>query len=198
MMNEQEKLSYCIGLNIATNLKSQGLDKLDGNMLSQAINDVLSGAQLKMSIEEAGAFLNDHFGKLEAKKHEGVIKEGQEFLANNSKKEGVVTLESGLQYEIIKAGEGAKPSLTSTVTTHYHGTKIDGSVFDSSVERGSPASFPVNGVIAGWTEALQLMPLGSKWRLFVPSNLAYGDRGAGGQIGPHTTLIFEVELLEIA
>jgi FKBP-type peptidyl-prolyl cis-trans isomerase FklB len=118
-------------------------------------------------------------------------------LAENSKKENVVTLESGLQYEVIKTGEGAKPTLNDQVTTHYHGTLIDGTVFDSSVERGEPASFPVSGVIKGWTEALQLMNVGSKWRLFVPYDLAYGERGAGPKIGPFTTLIFEVELISI-
>ena len=197
MKNEIEKLSYSLGLNIAANLQQQGLEEIDAQLIGQAINDVFSGAKLKMSPEEAGIALNNHFTKLEAKKHEGVIKAGEDFLALNSKKEGITTLESGLQYQILKEGEGDKPLINSTVTTHYHGTTIDGNVFDSSVQRGTPASFPVNGVIAGWTEALQLMPLGSKWRLFVPSNLAYGARGAGDKIGPHTTLIFDVELLEI-
>ena len=197
MKNEIEKLSYSLGLNIAASLKQQGLEEIDAQMLGQAIGDVFSGAKLKVEPEEAGAILNEHFGKLEAKKHEGAIKAGVDFLAANGKKEGITTLESGLQYQILNEGKGDKPSLTSTVTTHYHGTTIDGNVFDSSVQRGTPASFPVNGVIAGWTEALQLMAVGSKWRLFVPSNLAYGERGAGPKIGPHATLIFDVELLEI-
>ncbi len=196
-MNELEKLSYSLGINIARSLQNQGVDALDAQVFSQAVEDAFSGAELKMSENEAGAFINQHFSKLQAKKHEGAIKAGQEFLAANSKKEGVVTLGSGLQYEIIKEGSGIRPNINSTVTTHYHGTTIDGKVFDSSVQRGTPASFPVNGVIAGWTEALQLMPLGSKWKLFVPSDLAYGERGAGQDIGPHTTLIFEVELLAI-
>jgi FKBP-type peptidyl-prolyl cis-trans isomerase FklB len=122
---------------------------------------------------------------------------GQKFLDENKKKPGVVTLPSGLQYIVIKEGTGAKPVLTDKVTTHYHGTLIDGTVFDSSVERGEPASFPVNGVIKGWTEALQMMPVGSKWKLFVPPALGYGERGAGGVIGPNATLIFEVELISI-
>lgn len=197
MKNEIEKLSYGLGLNIAANLKQQGLEEVDGQFIGQAIGDVFNGAQLKMSPEEAGAILNDYFSKLEAKKHEGVIKAGENFLASNRKKEGIITLESGLQYQILKEGKGDKPLSNSTVTTHYHGTTIDGNVFDSSVQRGQPASFPVDGVIAGWTEALQLMTLGSKWRLFVPPHLAYGARGAGPKIGPYTTLIFEVELLEI-
>lgn len=198
MNNDLEKLSYSLGLNIASSLKSQGLNEIDGKMLGQAINDKFSNGELKISEQEAGVLLNDYFSKLQAKQHEGAINEGQEFLKANGAKDGVVTLDSGLQYEVMKEGEGAKPTINSTVTTHYHGTTINGEVFDSSVERGTPASFPVNGVIAGWTEALQLMPLGSKWRLFVPSELAYGARGAGPKIGPHTTLIFEVELLEIA
>ena len=197
MNNELEKLSYSLGVNIAQSLQGQGLQEVDGAILGQALNDVFSNTNLKMSQEEAGQFLNAHFTKLQAKQHEGAIKAGQEFLAANSKKDGVVTLESGLQYMILTEGQGEKPTAASTVTTHYHGTTIDGEVFDSSVQRGTPASFPVNGVIAGWTEALQLMPIGSKWRLFVPSNLAYGDRGAGPKIGPHATLIFDVELLEI-
>lgn len=196
-MNELEKVSYSLGINIGTNLQSQGLEKLDSKMLAQALEDVMNGGELKMDINEAGALLNEYFGKLAAKKHEGAIKEGIEFLQANGKKDDVTTLASGLQYKVITEGSGDKPTISSTVTTHYHGTTIDGNVFDSSVERGTPASFPVNGVIAGWTEALQLMGIGSKWRLFVPSHLAYGENGAGPQIGPHATLIFDVELLEI-
>ena len=123
--------------------------------------------------------------------------EGANFLAKNAKKEGVISLESGLQYEILKQGSGAKPTINDNVTTHYHGTLIDGTIFDSSVDRGQPATFPVSGVIKGWTEALQLMSVGSKWRLYVPYDLAYGERGAGANIGPFTTLIFEVELISI-
>ncbi len=197
MNNELEKLSYSLGINIAMSLQSQGVENVDTTVFGQAIKDVFTGADLKIGPHEAGNFLNQHFSSLQAKKHEGAIKEGQAFLEANKAKEGVITLESGLQYQVIKEGNGEKPSLTSTVTTHYHGTTIDGKVFDSSVDRGTPASFPVNGVIAGWTEALQLMSVGSKWKLFVPSDLAYGERGAGPQIGPHTTLIFEVELLEV-
>jgi len=197
MKTELEKLSYSLGLNIAHSLKSQGLTEINGAKVGEALNDVFQGADLKISQADAGAFLNQYFGALQAKQHEGAIKAGKDFLDANGKKDGVVTLPSGLQYQILTEGNEEKPTLTSTVTTHYHGTTIDGEVFDSSVERGTPASFPVNGVIAGWTEALQLMGIGSKWRLFVPSNLAYGDRGAGPKIGPHATLIFDVELLEI-
>ena len=197
MENGIQKLSYSLGINIAKSLQSQGLTEIDPQWIGHAIKDVLSGGGLQVNEQEAGVYLNEYFTNLQAKQHEGAINAGQEFLAANSQKEGVVTLESGLQYEIITAAEGAKPTISSTVTTHYHGTTIDGEVFDSSVQRGTPASFPVNGVIAGWTEALQLMAVGSKWRLFVPSNLAYGERGAGAKIGPFSTLIFEVELLEI-
>jgi len=197
MNTELEKLSYSLGLNIAGSLQKQGFAELDGKMLGQAINDALGGGELKIAPEEAGAILNEHFGKIQAKQHESTIKAGDEFLAANKKRSGVISLASGLQYEVLTEGKGDKPKLESMVTTHYHGTTIDGAVFDSSVERGTPASFPVNGVIAGWTEALQLMALGSKWRLFVPSNLAYGSQGAGPKIGPYTTLIFDVELLEI-
>ena len=135
--------------------------------------------------------------ELQAKKHAGAKADGEAFLKANKEKEGVVTLPSGLQYQVLTEGSGEKPTLSSNVTTHYHGTTIDGNVFDSSVQRGQPASFPVSGVIKGWTEALQLMPVGSKWRLFIPSELAYGERGAGDAIGPHSTLIFDVELLGI-
>jgi FKBP-type peptidyl-prolyl cis-trans isomerase FklB len=192
-----EKASYGIGVNIAQNMKSQGLDSLDVNLIAQAMKTVFTSGELLLTAEESNQIIQDYMMGMQAKKAEGAIKAGQEFLDANGKKEGVVTTASGLQYEIMKEGNGPKPTLESKVTTHYHGTLIDGTVFDSSVERGQPATFPVSGVIAGWTEALQLMPVGSKWKLFVPSNLAYGERGAGGQIGPHSTLIFEVELLSI-
>jgi len=197
MTEEIEKVSYSLGINIAQNLKSQGFTDVQMNHLTDGLVASFSGAELKMSENEAGEILNAYFQKAQAKNNEGAIKEGLAFLEKNKSKEGVITLSSGLQYEIIKEGSGDKPTLTSTVTTHYHGTTIDGNVFDSSVQRGQPASFPVNGVITGWTEALQLMAVGSKWRLFVPSDLAYGERGAGQDIGPHATLIFEVELLSI-
>ncbi len=175
MNSELEKLSYSLGVNIGNSLKGQGFEELDSTVFAEAINDVFTGSDLKMSDQEAGTFINQHFSKIQAKKHAGAITAGKEFLAANSEKDGVTTLASGLQYEVITEGSGEKPTISSTVTTHYHGTTIDGTVFDSSVQRGTPASFPVNGVIAGWTEALQLMPVGSKWRLFVPSDLAYGE-----------------------
>lgn len=202
--NENEKLSYAIGLNICDNLKQQGmLDSLDPQAFAKSISDAIAGTT-EMTSQEAGMFLQSYFEKLQAaqekenqSKFQANIEIGKKFLAENGKKPGVVTLPSGLQYEIMKAGTGAKPTAMSTVETHYHGTLIDGTVFDSSVDRGQPATFGVGQVISGWTEALQLMPVGSKWKLYLPYNLAYGDRGAGGAIQPYSTLIFEVELLAI-
>jgi FKBP-type peptidyl-prolyl cis-trans isomerase FklB len=195
--NEIDSVSYSLGVNIGENIKTQFPD-IDLKNFEAAIKDVLDDNK-KPSISGADAqkTIQEYFTKQQAKASESVVEEGKKFLAENSKKENVVTLESGLQYEVIKTGEGTKPTLNDQVTTHYHGTLIDGTVFDSSVERGEPASFPVSGVIKGWTEALQLMNVGSKWRLFVPYDLAYGERGAGPKIGPFTTLIFEVELISI-
>ena len=195
--NEIDSVSYSLGVNIGENIKTQFPD-IDLKNFEAAIKDVLDDNK-KPSISGADAqkTIQEYFTKQKAKASESVVEEGKKFLAENSKKENVVTLESGLQYEVIKTGEGTKPTLNDQVTTHYHGTLIDGTVFDSSVERGEPASFPVSGVIKGWTEALQLMNVGSKWRLFVPYDLAYGERGAGPKIGPFTTLIFEVELISI-
>ena len=195
--DEKEKLSYCLGANIGMSLQSQGLTELDTKIFAEAINDVVSNSELKINSEEINSYLQEYFGKLQAEQQKVAVAEGEKFLKNNSSQDGVVTLDSGLQYKVLKEGSGEKPKATDTVTTHYHGTLISGEVFDSSVERSEPASFPVNGVIPGWVEALQLMPVGSKWKLFVPSHLAYGERGAGPKIGPNTTLIFEVELLSI-
>ena len=162
------------------------------------INDVLDKkSEPKISDAEAQKILQEYFTKQQEMKTKMAKEEGANFLAENAKKEGVISLESGLQYEILKQGSGAKPTINDNVTTHYHGTLIDGTIFDSSVDRGQPATFPVSGVIKGWTEALQLMSVGSKWRLYVPYDLAYGERGAGANIGPFTTLIFEVELISI-
>ena len=195
--NEIDSVSYSLGVNIGENNKTQ-FPNIDLKNFEAAIKDVLEdGKEPAISGPDAQKTIQEYFKKQQAKASESVIEEGKEFLDENGKKENVITLESGLQYEVIKSGEGAKPTLNDQVTTHYHGTLIDGTVFDSSVERGEPASFPVNGVIKGWTEALQLMSVGSKWRLFVPYDLAYGERGAGPQIGPFTTLIFEVELISI-
>lgn len=197
LTNEIDSVSYSLGVNIGENLKTQFPD-INLKNFELAIKDVLDNQKVpKISGADAQKVIQNYFQKQQAKASESVIEEGKKFLTENSKKDGVITLESGLQYEIIKSGEGAKPTINDQVTTHYHGTLLDGTVFDSSVERGQPATFPVSGVIKGWTEALQLMTVGSKWKLFVPYDLAYGERGAGPKIGPYTTLIFEVELISI-
>jgi FKBP-type peptidyl-prolyl cis-trans isomerase FklB len=204
LSTEVDSVAYGIGMNIARNLKSQGLEALNVNLLIKGLQDVLKSDKTMMDDMQANAVLGKYFERMqaskqaeEAKKFEPNKLAGEKFLEDNKKKTGVVTLPSGLQYEIMKAGEGAKPVATDKVKTHYHGTLIDGTVFDSSVRRGQPAEFPVGGVIQGWVEALQLMPVGSKWKLFVPYNLAYGERAAGPEIKPYSTLVFEVELLEI-
>ncbi len=194
---EVDSVSYGIGVSIANNLKKDGLDQIDVDLLAQGLRDVFESKDLKISSEQSMSVIQNYVTKAQKLKQEASSEVGKKFLEENSKKEGVITLPSGLQYSIIKAGDGAKPTAEDQVTTHYTGTLIDGTVFDSSVERGEPVTFAVNGVIPGWTEALQLMPVGSKWKLFIPSELAYGERGAGGQIGPNETLIFEVELLSI-
>jgi len=197
MAEELSKVSYSLGVSIARNLQTQGLKGLDINEFTEAVQDVFTGKSIKIGDEEVVETLNTYFAGLQKEK-EGTNKEdGDAFLAENKTKPNVITLPSGLQYTIMAEGNGEKPTLNSNVTTHYHGTTIDGKVFDSSVQRGQPASFPVSGVIKGWTEALQLMAVGSKWKLFIPAELAYGDRGAGADIGPNSTLIFEVELLSI-
>lgn len=193
-----DTVSYALGANIAENLKQQGFENLSIDAFAQAFKDVAAKKQLLVTSEQARGILNEYFAQLQQEKANKNLAEGQKFLEENKKKPGVVTLPSGLQYQVIKEGDGPTPKATDKVTTHYHGTLIDGTVFDSSVERGQPATFPVNGVIQGWVEALQLMKVGSKWRLFVPSNLAYGERGAGESIGPNTALIFEVELISIS
>lgn len=192
-----EKISYALGLSLGNNLLSSGIDKLDVAKLAKGIQDVMEQNEPEMSYQEAQETMNEYFEALQKKASEGAIKAGQDFLAKNAERKEVTTLESGLQYEIITPGNGTTPKASDTVKVHYHGTLIDGQVFDSSVQRGEPATFGVTQVIRGWVEALQLMPVGSKWRLFIPSDLAYGAQGAGKAIGPHTTLIFDVELIDI-
>ena len=202
LKTQKDKASYSIGLDIGRNLKDQSID-VDPKLLAQGVQDAISGKQLLTDEEIKGVmatFQKEMQAKAAAQTKEigdKNLKEGKAFLEENKKKKGVVALPSGLQYKIITAGTGKKPKASDTVTTNYKGTLIDGTEFDSSYKRGQPASFPVQGVIPGWTEALQLMPVGSKWQLFVPPNLAYGPRGAGHAIGPNATLIFEVELLSI-
>ena len=194
---EIESVSYSLGVNIGENIQKQ-FPNIDITNFENGIKDVLDASKVP-SIQGANAqkVIQDYFTKQQAAASQEIIKVGEDFLAENGKRKEVTTTESGLQYEILKVGDGPKPSATDNVKTHYHGTLLDGTVFDSSVDRGEPISFNVSGVIAGWTEALQLMTVGSKWRLYIPYNLAYGERGAGPKIGPYSTLIFEVELLNI-
>ncbi len=203
LKTQKDKVSYSIGLDIGGNLKNQSIE-IDPKLLAQGIQDAVSGGKRLLTEEEVQGVMMAFQQEMQAKaatraKEAGDknLKEGSTFMAENKKKKGVTALPSGLQYKIITAGTGKKPKATDTVTTHYRGTLIDGTEFDSSIKRGEPASFPVSGVIPGWTEALQLMPVGSKWQLVVPPDLAYGPRGAGQQIGPNATLVFEVELLSI-
>jgi len=192
-----DSVCYGLGVDIADNLKGQGLGDLNVEAMAKGLRDILNDSELAISKEAVGPLLNEYIGQMQAEKAKEAAKEGEEFLAINATKKGVVTLESGMQYEVLSSGSGATPELNDKVTTHYTGTLIDGTVFDSSVERGQPASFPVSGVIKGWTEALQLMKEGDKWKLYIPYDLAYGDRGAGADIGPYSTLIFEIELISV-
>lgn len=197
LITELDSVSYSLGVNIGENIKTQ-FEDINLDNFEAGIKDVLEkDVEVKISDNQAQAIIQSYFSKKQQKQSESVIEEGINFLRENGKREGVTTLASGLQYEVINDGTGPKPTIEDNVTTHYHGTLIDGTVFDSSVDRGEPASFPVGGVIKGWTEALQLMAVGSKWKLYVPYDLAYGERGAGPQIGPYSTLIFEVELISI-
>ncbi|MCK4661830.1 MAG: FKBP-type peptidyl-prolyl cis-trans isomerase [Bacteroidales bacterium] len=194
-----DSVSYSLGVSIGQNLKDQGLETPNVAALAKAISDVFGEGEPLYDAKTADMLLRTYFNDLRNKKLLENKKEGEDFLAENKNKEGVVTIESGLQYKVLKEGDGAKPKETDNVTVHYHGTLIDGTVFDSSVDRGEPAPFPVNKVIAGWTEALQLMSVGSKWELYIPSELAYGERPPrrGGPIEPNMVLIFEVELISI-
>lgn len=192
-----DKFSYSIGLGIGQNLLGMGARDLNVDDFAQAIKDILEGNPTALSHAEARQIVNEYFETLEAKMSAEAIEKGKNFLEENKKKENIVTLPSGLQYEVIKEGNGKKPKATDQVKCHYEGTLIDGTLFDSSIQRGEPAVFGVNQVIAGWVEALQLMSEGSKWRLFIPSELAYGANGAGEMIPPHSTLIFEVEMIEV-
>jgi FKBP-type peptidyl-prolyl cis-trans isomerase len=211
LKDQKDKVSYSIGMDIGRNIKRQNLE-LNVDALSAGIRDAIGGGTTALTDDEAREVMNAYRNEMQAKqqsmaKEQGDKnkKEGETFLAENQKKEGVKThtvkLPSGtnavLQYKVLTAGTGPKPSTNDTVITHYRGTLIDGTEFDSSYKRGEPATFPVTGVIKGWTEALLMMPVGSKWQLFIPSELAYGERGAGRQIGPNSTLIFDIELVGI-
>ncbi|NCC09866.1 MAG: FKBP-type peptidyl-prolyl cis-trans isomerase [Bacteroidia bacterium] len=192
-----DKFSYAIGLGIGQNLLSMGAKSISVEDFAKAVKDVLEGGETEISHQEAREIVNAYFTELEAKMSAANIEQGQLFLQENQKKAGVTTLASGLQYEVLTEGTGKKAQATDRVKCHYEGTLIDGTLFDSSVKRGEPAVFGVNQVIPGWVEALQLMPEGSKWRLYIPSELGYGAHGAGEMIPPHSTLVFEVELIEV-
>ena len=192
-----DNISYALGLSIGNNFRASGIKGLEIDDFIKGINDVFNEAKPAIAFDEAQRLLQDYFKNLQAEKFEMNKQVGEEFLRINKEKRGVVTLPSGLQYEVIKTGDGPKPGSDDKVRCHYHGTFVDGRVFDSSVQRGKHAVFGVSQVIRGWTEALQLMNVGSKWRLFIPSDLAYGAHGAGEAIEPNMTLIFDVELLGI-
>jgi FKBP-type peptidyl-prolyl cis-trans isomerase FklB len=192
-----DKISYALGLSMGQNLMGSGVTSLNYQDLAQGIEDVLTKQQPKITYQEAQQVLGQFFQELEAKVAGAAKADGEKFLAENAKREGVQVTASGLQYEVLEATIGQKPKATDTVKVHYEGTLIDGTVFDSSYKRGESISFPLNGVIKGWTEGLQLMSVGSKYKFFIPYQLAYGERGAGQQIPPYAALIFTVELLGI-
>ena len=199
-----DKISYALGLGIGRQLLQMGANELSIDDFSQAIKDVISGAELKVNDTEAQQIVQDFFQKQEEKQRAAAAEkgktakvDGEKYLAENAQKEGVVTLPSGLQYKVLREGNGKKPKATDKVKCHYEGMLVDGTMFDSSVQRGEPATFPLNGVIAGWTEGLQLMQEGAKYRFFIPYQLGYGERGAGSSIPPFATLVFDVELIEV-
>ena len=190
-------ISYALGLSIASNLKNSGVEALDIEHFTQGLNAIINNEEIRMSPDQVNQILNDFFEGMQKKAEGNNSEQGKAFLAENKNKPGVVETPSGLQYQVITEGTGPKPTAKNQVKVHYTGALIDGTVFDSSVSRGEPATFGVTQVISGWVEGLQLMPKGSKYKFFIPSNLAYGPQGAGKAIGPNATLIFEVELLDI-
>src|ERR1700731_40499 len=203
LTTQKDKFSYALGMNLGTSLRKQSVP-VDPNILARGLKDSLAGGKTALTEDQAQATLMEVQTEMRKKQQEQMRvageaskKEGAASLAANKSKDGVITLPSGLQYKILTQGTGPNPTPSDSVVCNYRGTLLNGTEFDSSYKRGEPATFPVSGVIKGWTEALQLMPVGSKWQLFIPSELAYGERGAGGQIGPNATLIFEVELLSI-
>lgn len=196
LATELDSVSYAIGLSVASNLKGQGIENLNGDAIRAAVENVNNDGEHPFATEDGDMIVRSYMQKQMEVAQQANKKKGQEFLAENAKKEGVMTTPSGLQYEVIKEGAGAHPVAESVVKVHYHGTLIDGTVFDSSVDRGEPISFGLNQVIPGWTEGVQLMKEGAKYKFYIPSDLAYGERGSGS-IGPGETLIFDVELIEI-
>ena len=199
-----DKVSYALGLGIGRQLSDMGAQELNIDDFAQAIKDVIAGRELAIDNREAQQIVQDFFQAQEKKqraanaaKHQALKAEGEKYLAENAKKEGVITLPSGLQYQVLREGNGKTPKATDSVRCHYEGMLIDGTLFDSSIQRGEPATFPLNAVIAGWTEGLQLMQEGAKFRFFIPYQLGYGERGAGGSSPPFAALVFDVELLEV-
>lgn len=199
-----DKLSYALGLGIGRQLSQMGANDLNVADFAQAVKDMIDGKEPQVPTAEAQQIVEDFFRRQEekqraeaAEKYKGAKSEGEKYLSENAKKEGVVTLPSGLQYKVLKEGNGKSPKATDKVVCHYEGMLIDGTMFDSSIQRGEPATFPLNGVIAGWTEGLQLMKEGAKYRFFIPYQLGYGERGAGASIPPFATLVFDVELIEV-
>ncbi|MDY3853237.1 MAG: FKBP-type peptidyl-prolyl cis-trans isomerase [Prevotella sp.] len=199
-----DKLSYALGLGIGSQLSQMGANGLNIDDFAQAIKDVINGSELKISQQESQQIVQEFFQQQEEKQRAAAAEmgkvakaEGEKYLAENAKKEGVVVLPSGLQYQVLQEGTGKKPKATDQVKCHYEGMLVDGTMFDSSVQRGEPATFPLNGVIAGWTEGLQLMTEGAKYRFFIPYNLGYGEHGAGASIPPFAALVFDVELIEV-
>ena len=199
-----DKVSYALGLGIGRQLSDMGAQELNIDDFAQAIKDVIAGRELAIDNREAQQIVQDFFQAQEKKqraanaaKHQALKAEGEKYLAENAQKEGVITLPSGLQYQVLREGNGKSPKATDSVRCHYEGMLIDGTLFDSSIQRGEPATFPLNAVIAGWTEGLQLMQEGAKFRFFIPYQLGYGERGAGGSIPPFAALVFDVELLEV-
>lgn len=197
LSGELERFSYALGMSVASNLIKSGVKAINPEALMLAVTDTYNGEMPKMMPEEANKILESFMSDANQTAAKENLEEGLKFLAENRSEKGVVELPSGLQYKVLAEGDGESPGVDDEVKCHYHGSLVDGTVFDSSVERGQPAVFPVNGVIQGWVEALQLMPVGSKWRLYVPPELGYGEQGAGNAIGPNSTLVFDVELLEI-
>ena len=204
LKTKMDSVSYSVGVSIAGNLKQAGLDNVNPEIVAKALVAAMKKEKLVLDETACNTVVGAYMQEAQAKKAEegkaagaANLEAGKKFLEENKKKKGVITTASGLEYEVIVQGTGPKPLETDKITAHYHGTLIDGTVFDSSVQRGKPIQFPVNGVIKGWTEALELMPVGSKYKLYIPADLAYGEQGAGGVIGPNATLIFEVELISI-
>ena len=199
-----DKVSYALGMGIGRQLNDMGAESLNIDDFAQAIKDVLAGGKTQLDAHEAQVIVQEFFQKQEekqrasaAERHKELKAQGEQYLAENGKKDGVVTLPSGLQYQVLQEGNGRKPKATDQVKCHYEGMLVDGTLFDSSIQRGEPATFPLNGVIAGWTEGLQLMQEGAKYRFFIPYHLGYGERGAGASIPPFAALVFDVELIEV-